>query len=216
MKFQAVIFDLDGTLLDTLADLADSMNFVLNALGFPGHAANSYKYFVGEGVESLARKALPEKNRDELMVKRCVEMMRREYGQRHAVKTHLYDGIPELLDKLAQWGIPYAVLSNKPDDLTQIMVKKFLNRWSFKAISGHVADIPRKPDPAGALAMSALLQIPQKHFIFLGDSGTDMHTAVAAGMFPAGACWGFRTADELLAAGAEGLFNAPGELLDLF
>ena len=215
MKFKAVLFDLDGTLLDTIEDLADSMNAALERLGFPTHSVQAYKYFVGDGVKELALRALPESHRDEATVTRCIAAMREEYGQRWAVKTHAYPGIPELLDALARIGMKTAVLSNKPDDTTKMVVAKLLPWWRFDLVMGQRASVPRKPDPTAALAIAKSLEIAPGEFLYLGDTSTDMKTAVAAGMFPVGALWGFRTADELKASGARVLLERPADLLGL-
>ena len=217
MPFRAVLFDLVGTLLDTLEDLADSMNAVLCRMGFPVHPVESYRYFVGDGQEFLVRRALPEEKRgDEGTVRACVAEMREEYGRRWAAKTRPYEGIPELLETLAARSVKTAVLSNKPDDFTKIVVARFLPRWTFGAVRGLLPGGPRKPDPAGALAIAAELGLPPSDFVYLGDTATDIMTAVAAGMYPVGALWGFRTAGELFSAGAERLAARPEELLALF
>jgi phosphoglycolate phosphatase len=215
MKFNAVLFDLDGTLLDTLEDLADSMNNVLNRFGFPGHAVEAYKYFVGDGMENLARRALPENHRDEATVARCVAAMREEYGTRWAEKTHPYQGIPELLDALTARGIKMAVLSNKPDDFTKVIVTRLLPHWRFELVVGARPSMPKKPDPAAAVELAERLGIPPRGFLYLGDTNTDMQTAGAAGMYPVGVLWGFRTADELTASGAKVLIEHPTDLLEL-
>jgi phosphoglycolate phosphatase len=215
MKFNAVLFDLDGTLLDTLDDLADASNAALDRLGFPPHPVASYKYFIGDGVESLVRRALPPEACNEATVVRCATMMREEYGRRWADKTRPYAGIPELLDALAVRGTPMAVLSNKPDEFTRLCVAQLLPKWRFAVILGAQASLPKKPDPAGAVLGAAQLRLAPADMLYLGDTNTDMQTAVAAGMFPAGALWGFRTADELTAQGARVLLRTPIELLKL-
>ncbi|NLG84752.1 MAG: HAD family hydrolase [Firmicutes bacterium] len=217
MSFRAVLFDLDGTLLDTLEDLADSMNAVLCRMGFPAHPVESYRYFVGDGMEILVRRALPEGKRgDEETVRACVEAMRAEYGRRWAEKTRPYEGIPTLLEVLRASGILLAILSNKPEEFTRLAVAHFFPNRPFAAVRGLLPGGPRKPDPAGALAIAAELDLPSSSFVYLGDTGTDMETAMAAGMYPVGALWGFRTAEELLAHGAKKLITKPTGLLDLF
>jgi len=210
-----VLFDLDGTLLDTLEDLADSMNAALGQLGFPPHELAAYKYFVGDGVANLVIRALPEDGRDEATVGRCVELMRGIYAEHWADKTQPYPGIPELLDALAERGVRMAVLSNKPDDSTRLCVAKLLPRWRFDAVIGASKAIPPKPDLAGVREIVARLGVPVQEFLYVGDTNTDMQTALAAGMYPVGALWGFRTAEELGASGAKALIEKPGELLRL-
>ncbi len=215
MKYVAVVFDLDGTLLDTIEDLANSMNSVLSRFGFPGHDAEVYKYFVGDGVEKLVIRALPEDSRDETTVARCVSAMREEYGKRWAEKTRPYEGVPELLDSLTDRGIKMIVLSNKPDDFTKLVVANLLPSWRFELVVGARPSVPKKPDPAAALEIAERLEIPPQEFLYLGDTNTDMKTASAAGMYPVGALWGFRTADELIANGAEVVIEKPIDLLEL-
>jgi phosphoglycolate phosphatase len=215
MRRRAVLFDLDGTLLNTLEDLADSMNAVLRRLGLPAHEAAAYKYFVGDGIVNMARRALPADRRDEAVVTRLVEGMRRHYARHWADKTHPYDGVPELLGELTRRGLPTAVLSNKPDDSTRTMVARLLPGHRFRLVLGARPDVPIKPDPAAALEIAEALGVPPGGFVYLGDTGTDMRTATAAGMYPVGALWGFRTADELSQAGAETLIDRPAHLLKL-
>jgi phosphoglycolate phosphatase len=216
MRYNAVLFDLDGTLLDTLEDLADSMNASLAAMNLPTHPADAYRYFVGDGVVNLALRAMPEQmRRDEAVVRKLVVEMRRQYRDRWNVKTKPYDGIGELLDALAVREMKSAVLSNKPDDFTQICVSKLLPNWRFAAVQGVNDEVPPKPDPKGALRIASALGVPPAEFVYLGDSNTDMKTAIAAGMHPVGALWGFRDADELIASGARTLIQRPAELLRL-
>lgn len=215
MRFRGVLFDLDGTLLDTLEDIADSANRALGQLGFPGHPVESFKYFIGDGVENLVRRALPLDQRDPAILAQCAALMRAEYGRRWADKTRPYPGVPELLDALTARAVPMAVLSNKPDEFTKLCVARLLPRWRFVAVVGASPALPRKPDPAAARHIARQLQLPPAEILYLGDTNTDMQTAVGAGMFPAGALWGFRTAEELWASGAKRLLSAPLDLLDV-
>jgi phosphoglycolate phosphatase len=215
VKFKAVLFDLDGTLLDTLQDLSDSMNAALHQLGFPGHDAETCKYFIGDGMEKFAFRALPENYRDETTVVNCTAAMRDEYSRRWARKTRPYPGIPDLLDGLNTRNLKMAILSNKPDDSTKTMVAALLARWKFNPVEGARSDLPKKPDPTLALQICQELDVPAPEILYLGDTATDMKTARAAGMFPVGALWGFRTAEELEAAGAEVLVDHPTEVLQL-
>ncbi|NJD04223.1 MAG: HAD family hydrolase [Ruminiclostridium sp.] len=215
MKFKAVLFDLDGTLLDTIDDLSDSANAVLAASGFPTHKTEAYKYFVGDGVRELIARALPESHRDKVTIESSLAAMRLEYRMRWADKTRPYKGIPQLLDALVENNIKMAILSNKADEFTQLIVKKLLPGWKFEAVFGESPAIPKKPDPAGAFKISDLLGIPAGEFLYLGDTNVDMKTAVLAGMYPVGALWGFRKPDELVEGGARVLIPIPEALLDL-
>lgn len=215
MKFKAVLFDLDGTLLDTLEDIADSVNTVLDRNGLPGHMLEAYRYFIGDGVEDLASRALPENRRTGVMVARVVAAFREEYGQRWADKTGPYEGIPELLNALTARGTKMAILSNKPDNFTRLMVSRLLEKWRFEPVIGAKPSMPKKPDPTGAAEIAGRLGVLPGEFLYLGDGDADMKTAIAAGMYPVGALWGFRTAGELLASGAKTLVRHPMDLIDL-
>lgn len=215
MKHQAVLFDLDGTLLDTLEDLADSMNAVLAAAGLPVHPTEAYKTFVGDGVAYLVRRALPRGTYGEEEIRRYVLAMRKEYTRRWADKTRPYPGIEDMLTALARRGLKLAVLSNKPDDFTRLCVERFLGNHRFDAVQGVRDDIAPKPDPAGAKRICETLRLPADAFLYLGDTNTDMETARAAGMFAVGATWGFRTEEELRRHGAQALIRHPMEILSL-
>jgi len=213
MNFQAVLFDLDGTLLDTLADLSDSMNAVLREMGFPAHPTGAYRYFVGDGVVMLARRALPENARDEATVDRAVAAVREQYAKRWDNKTRPYDGVPEMLDELARRGMQLAVLSNKPQDFTQLTVGRMLGLERFERVWGVSERVAPKPDPRGAMDLSLAMGIDPARFAYVGDTGTDMRTACGAGMYAVGALWGFRTADELRQNGAKVLLETPADVL---
>ena len=215
MKHRAVLFDLDGTLLNTLQDLADSVNKGLASLGFPKHNTEAYKTLIGEGREVLAERALPENRRDIDTVHKLLTYINSEYETHWADNTYPYPGIPELLDALTTNGIKMAVLSNKADDLTKMSVSKMLSRWNFALVAGARPSLPNKPDPTAALQIANQLNISPSQFLYLGDSGIDMETANGAGMYPVGALWGFRSKEELLACGAKALIRHPCELLKL-
>ena len=142
--------------------------------------------------------------------------MFQEYGNRWGDMTLPYEGIPQLLDALSEKNIKLAILSNKNHQITLKVAGKYLNRWNFEAIFGERPDVPRKPDPASAFEIIDILKISPEEIIYLGDSGSDMETALGAGMFPVGALWGFRNADELFEHGAELVIQTPIELLKLF
>jgi phosphoglycolate phosphatase len=213
MRFRGVIFDLDGTLLDSLADIASSMNEVLAGLSFPPHPLSDYRSFVGEGMETLACRVLPAASRDDAMVRECVRMMRDIYARRWHETTRPYDGILPLLKGLGELGIPMAVLSNKGHRFTVDMVERLIGTRMFELVIGAGDEFPRKPDPGAARFIARHLGLSRENIIFVGDTPIDMHTARNAGMFPGGVLWGFRPAEELVAAGAERLFAAPEEIL---
>ena len=214
-KFKAVLFDLDGTLLDTLDDLADSMNASLMRFGFTPKSVETYKYLIGDGLVNLVSRALPADHRDEATINKVISTQWDEYSRNWANKTHPYEGIPDLLDALQNRGIAMCILSNKPDDFTQVIVQKFLSRWKFAVVRGQREDTPIKPNPHAANQIARKLEITPDAFLYAGDSNTDMRTANAAGMFAVGVLWGFRPRDELIAAGARELAERPRDLLNL-
>jgi len=215
MKYKAVIFDLDGTLLDTLEDIADAANSILSRFSFPQHDLQTYKYFVGEGIKKLVQRALPQKKFEKDFIAHCVTLMQAEYSKRWANKTLVYPEVPDILDSLTHQGIKMAILSNKPDNFTKAMVAKFLLKWQFSIIQGEKSFVPKKPDPAAALVIAERLKLPPRTFLFLGDSEIDMKTALAAGMYPVGVRWGFRTAEELIASGAKVLIKNSADLINV-
>jgi phosphoglycolate phosphatase len=213
---QAVLFDLDGTLLDTLEDLADAVNAVLSSLGFPIHPVDAYRYFVGDGVEMLMRRTLPaDAAADGALLKRAVELQRVEYRARWHAKTHPYPGVIEMLSELEQRCIRMAILSNKPDMAVGEMVRHYFPDIRFEIARGAREGVPVKPDPGSAQQLAAEIGISPANFLYVGDTNTDMRTALAAGMMPVGALWGFRTEQELRDSGAARLIARPGDLVGL-
>jgi len=216
MPYRAVIFDLDGTLLDTIEDLTDSMNAALAAMGFPRKTVDECKQLVGDGLTTFIHRALPPEVADDPeAARRLREGMRAEYRRRNTWKTRAYPGIPELLEALSLERIPLAILSNKPHDSTRDVVRKFFPGIDFKAVFGAREEVPVKPDPSGAVEIARLLGLAPAEILYVGDTNTDMRTAGAAGMFAVGVLWGFRTADELRANGARALISRPDELFDI-
>ncbi len=215
-NYFAVIFDLDGTLLDTIDDLADSMNKVLAQLGLPVHEVESYKDMVGDGLTNLVERVLPANHRKTSTIEYCIREMEEEYQKRWNKKTRPYDGIPELLAALLKRKVRMNVLSNKLDRYTQISVDFYFSQFPFECVMGATPSIPIKPDPAGALFIAKKLGVEAKNFVYLGDTNTDMKTALAAGMLPVGALWGFRKRIELEESGAGAVIGHPLELLEYF
>ena len=213
MRFKAIIFDLDGTLLDTVDDLTDAANSVLRRFGYPEHDRQTIQSFIGDGLRALMVRALPESRRDDDTIQRCFELLKSAYAGCWTNKTHPYPGIPELLDGLLNCDIAISILSNKADDATGQIAAKLLFRWPFRIILGAKAGVPPKPDPTAALIIARMLEISPREIIFLGDSSIDMQTAEAAGMYGIGALWGFRSAEELIAGGARILLRNPLDLM---
>ena len=215
MPKRAAMFDLDGTLLDTLADLGDSMNITLAAFGFPTHEYPFYRKAVGDGAPQLVTRSLPPEARTPETIRTALVRMRAEYERRWTLKTGPYDGILSLLADLHRRGTVITVLSNKPDAKTRDCVAHFFPGIPFAVVRGARDGVPLKPDPAAALAIVRQLDIPAGEWLYVGDTDTDMQTAVSAGLFAVGAAWGFRDRDELLAHGAQTVIDAPAELLPL-
>ncbi|HUF60677.1 MAG TPA: HAD-IA family hydrolase [Verrucomicrobiales bacterium] len=209
----AVVFDLDGTLLDTLEDLAESLNAALEEAGYPPHPVSAYRYFVGDGARRLVERAFPPgRPPAEEEADRIYRNYLRHYGECWDRKSKPYPGILELLDLLRDLGIPLAVCSNKPDAFTRLCVERLLPPQRFAAVIGQREGVPRKPDPAAALLAARQMGVDPGACLFVGDSGVDMETACRAGMAPIGVLWGFREAGELLGAGARCLLASPAEL----
>ena len=213
MKFEATLWDLDGTLVDSLEDIATSMNRVLERLRLPMHSLETYRGFVGEGVEVLVNRALPESHRDDETCRRAVADMREIYGNNLLIKTKPYDGIPGVLNEIHLRGLSMSVLSNKPHGPTREMVSACFADHQFVKVAGARPEVPKKPDPTAALAIARKLGVAPEKFLYFGDTAIDMKTAVSAGMFPVGVLWGFRGPDELLPAGAKVLVKSPADLL---
>jgi phosphoglycolate phosphatase len=213
--FQAIIFDLDGTLLDTLADIAESVNRTLAEYHFPVHALDAYRFFIGDGWEMLVTRALPEAHRSEQLIAECVTRSRKVYRENWNRQTRLYAGISELLDNLSKKQIPLAVLSNKPQDFMLKCVEFYLKKWRFKFLIGQSAHFPLKPDPASALEVARQIGLSPSAFLFVGDSAVDIETADAAGMQSVGVGWGFRGPQELEENGCRTLVHHPLDILSL-
>ena len=210
MTIDAVVFDLDGTLADTLEDIAAAMNYALGRQSLPGRPADEYRELVGEGVRRLVERALPPDRAD--LRDPVLADLGAYYVEHMLDRTRPYPGVPEMLDALA---IPAAVLSNKPQAATAWMVERLFARHRFQAVHGGRDDVPLKPDPAPLLAIVRELEVEPARTAYVGDTRTDMETAVAAGAIPVGVEWGFRDRDELVEHGARAVVATPAELLAL-
>lgn len=212
MAVKAVIFDLDGTLLNTLTDIANAVNYTLQKNGFPTHCVEAYKRFVGNGTDIMIKRALPEGsgNAETLDLLRTGYL---EYYDAHSGDfTRPYDGIPELLRELKHRGIKLAVTSNKIDCMVQIIVNQYFN-GTFDYVTGQKGNVPIKPDPAMVFAAVSEFGVTPSDCIYIGDSGVDAETGRNSGAFTVGVSWGFRTAEELMAGGADTVISKPSELL---
>lgn len=216
MKFEAVIFDLDGTLIDTLEDISDAMNMVLENHAYSSHTYQQYKFFIGKGIKKLVEQALPSNQRTEKVIEACFSEMMQVYQQNCLNKTKMYEGIKEVLRELKEKDMPMAVFSNKNHELTLPIVNDLIGQDIFKIILGAQSSFPTKPSPDGAILISKELGIAPEKIAYIGDTDTDMKTANAAGMYAIGVLWGFREREELIANGAKITIEHPHDLLELF
>ena len=209
---KAVLFDLDGTLTDTIQDISDAMNHALQLHDLPGWTVAEYCYLVGDGAKKLAERAVRDRQDLALSVQKAYQA----YYETHNLVTSMpYDGIPEMLRAMTDRGFPLAVFSNKPDADTKNVVSYFFPDVDFKVVRGQVEGVPVKPDPMGALAVADSLGVRPEEVLYLGDTATDMRCAVNAGMQPVGVLWGFRKRDELEESGAKWIIAHPAEALAL-
>ncbi|MBP8793662.1 MAG: HAD family hydrolase [Lutibacter sp.] len=214
MKFKAVIFDLDGTLVNSLQDIADSMNIVLQGYNYPTHSYEEYKNFIGSGIRSLVGKSLPLAHNNEKQIDSCFNLMMEVYRDNCTCKTKPYDGITELLDNLKSRNIKLSVLSNKSDEFTKKITDALLPNY-FDPVIGLSVESLKKPNPFGVVEISKKLGIEVEEIIYIGDSGIDMQTANNANMFAVGVLWGFRPKEELISNGAKYLLSNPSDLLQI-
>lgn len=216
--FRAVLFDLDGTLADTLATIAGVANFALRQLALPTHPLAAFNRFVGDGITELARRVLPAERlqREPELLARLLAEMRARYATHFLADARLYDGMTDALAALATQGATLGVLSNKPDALTLATVAGLGIAPRFRAIRGQREGVPPKPDPTAALEIAGELGATPAQVLYVGDTATDMETAHRAGFVAAGVLWGFRDRAELERAGARHLVAHPRELPALF
>ncbi len=212
---EAIIFDLDGTLLNTIQDIATCGNVVLDNWGCPIHSVETYTELVGDGLTNLARKVLPPPRRTPRDIEDFIQEYRVHYQARWKETSTAYPGIPEMLAELGRRNIPLAVLSNKRDDFTQVCVSHFFPTVRFREVRGERSGVPIKPAPDAALDIAALLEVEPARCAFVGDSEIDVKTGQHAGMLSIGVLWGFRPKAVLEEAGAHILISHPRELSGL-
>lgn len=211
---KAVLFDLDGTLVNSLADLADSTNFALNEMGFPPYETEKYKYFVGDGIPKLIERALPDGEKTEQNKTKCLELFMARYREHYFDKTDAYDGIKDLLCALKAQGFKIAVISNKAQEMAQKVVDKVFGDI-FDAVAGKREGYKTKPDPALTLEVIKELGETPDTCVLVGDSGMDMAAAVNAKTAGIGVLWGFRTEEELFQNGAKYIAQAPAQIYEI-
>ena len=211
---KAVLFDLDGTLANSLIDLAASTNYALAQFGFPARQVEAYKYFAGDGMAKMIERALPPDCGLEETVQRIMPVFLSYYAEHYADNTAVYDGMPDLIAALKERSILVGVVTNKAEDMAKKVVTKLYGE-SFDLIIGKRVGIPAKPDPTAAYIAMRELGVKPDECIFVGDSKMDVKTGVNSGAYPVGVLWGFRKKDELLEGGAKSIINKPQELLEI-
>ena len=209
---KGVIFDLDGTLIHSLPDIAAAMNRALKQYGLPTFEENEYKYKVGNGVLKLTERAVGER-RD--MYEQVKQAYMADYAEHNRVNTRPYRGVPELLRELNARGVPVCVLTNKDQRDAETILAHYFPEISFAMVRGRVEGVPLKPDPTGALLLSSGIGAAPADCLYVGDTSTDMNCGVRAGMETVSVLWGYRPREELVASGARHLISEPAELLHL-
>jgi phosphoglycolate phosphatase len=208
------IFDLDGTLLNTLESLANCYNRVLKLLGHPPHPVDAYRYFIGDGAHRCIERCLPSHARTDQQIGEALTLQQADYQASWQQDVQPYPGVVDMLEHLSQRGLPLTVLSNKDHEFTLACVEYFFPTITFHQVVGFSNSVPHKPDPTGAQHIAQTLEVPAASIVFVGDTAMDMQTAVTCGMTAVGVLWGFRDAEELLKAGAHHLIRHPHNLLD--
>jgi len=212
-KFDAVMFDLDGTLADTLQDIANAANHALVQMGHAAIETPRFRFLAGQGLRNLMVAALGPDHADQ--IDEGMNLFRAYYADHFIDNTKPFDGMSEVLDEIVARKLPMAVLSNKPHPATLLVMEKVFSRWPFAAIVGHRPEKPLKPDPASALDIANSLSIPPERWMYVGDTRVDMETATNASMYPVAVLWGFRDEAELRDSGAKAIVKHPSELLNL-
>ena len=215
MKYKGVIFDLDGTILNTIYDLGNSVNETLKKYGQPLHSHEEYKKKIGNGFKDLIKRSFPEKT-EEIILEQALKDFLLIYDKSYMNETKPYDGICTVLKDLMQNGIKIGVNSNKRDDYTNKLVKKFFSDIDFFGVFGERKNIEKKPAPDSALAIADIMNLNPEEIIYIGDSKTDILTGHNAGMDSAGVLWGFREKKEFLDNKADYIISTPYEILKLF
>ena len=209
----AVIFDLDGTLLNTLGDLRAATNHALEVRGLPPHSMEEIRQFIGNGIRLLICRAMPE-GTPEAEIDAALDDFKAYYAAHIHDRTVPYDGIPQLLTALRKRGIKVAVLSNKIDSASQQLIEYFFPEKTDVVFGEHVG-VPRKPDPTSCRMVMQQLGVQPEQVLYVGDSGTDMHSAKNAGLYAVGVTWGFRSKEVLLKYGADVLVHRPEQILQI-
>lgn len=213
-KYKGIIFDLDGTLLDTVDDLGNSMNEVLKRYNYPTFTSEQYKLKVGGGFKGLVLNSLPQ-GTESFIIEEATQLFSNIYSNRYLDKSKAYEGIDYILDELSKDGFKLGINSNKKDEYTKALADKFFKRIAFVAIYGERIGIPKKPDPRAALDIIKLMELKAEEVLYIGDSKVDIITAKNASIDSVGVLWGFRNYEELSKYGADYIVSDPKEILDI-
>lgn len=209
------IFDLDGTLLNTIEDLGQASNYALAERGYPIHNMASYPFLVGNGVKNLLLRAMPEAECNETSVSEILKVFKEYYNEHNCDKTIPYEGIVELLNALVEMGVKVAVASNKYEQATEKIVRHYFPNIEFVSINGQREDMPVKPDPSIVFDILLKAGVTKDETVFIGDSGVDMETARRACVDSIGVTWGFRPEKELIDTFADNIVHSPSEILEI-
>lgn len=213
-RFSHVIFDLDGTILNTLEDLADACNWVCRQYGWPEHPVDAYRYFVGNGMAKLLERALPAQAQEEPLRQQVMEDFLSYYNDHKADKTRPYAGMAQAIARIKQGGVQVAVLTNKPHQAALDVAERYYP-GVFDLVQGAMPQIPVKPDPTLLRSVMERMGATAQNTLFVGDSNVDIQTARNGGIPACGVLWGFRTRQELEEEGAQFIVSEPGELVSL-
>ncbi len=215
MKFKAIIFDLDGTLLDTLYDLGNCGNNILKRYEFPIHPIEKYKEFIGDGAKKLVERMIPKEKREDNFIEKVTLEFKEEYGKKCDLYSKPFPDIEKLIRQLKEKQIKISILSNKPHELTMRVVEKLLPVNDFEVIRGHIDGQPRKPDPVVALQIAENMKTDSEKVIFIGDMENDIKTARNGKFYPVAVSWGMRSKKQLIEFGAETIIDKPLDLLKM-
>ena len=210
-----VIFDLDGTLINSIEDLGQAANYALSKNGFPTHSLASYPFFVGNGVRNLIRKALPEENRNDTTIDSLLKDFKEYYDEHNVDSTKPYDGIMELLKQLQEQGVKLAVASNKYQKATEKIVSQLFPDIKFVSVQGQQDGVNVKPDPSIVFNILGVALVPKAEVLYVGDSGVDMETARRACVDSVGVTWGFRSEKELNEYHADRIVHRASDIFDI-
>ncbi len=212
-RMKLAVFDLDGTLVNSLADIAEAANYALRTLGLPEHELSKYNYFVGDGLDKLIQRILPEDKQDRF--DKAKALYNEYYSKNYMVKTTVYDGIKELLNSLKEKNVILAVASNKTDIFADNVIEHYFGKDVFRLVCGKADGVPIKPDPAVLNGVIEKLDAKKSNCFMIGDTKIDIHTGQNAGVETIGCLWGFRTREELVSAGADHIAEKPSDILDI-